>query len=213
MKTIFFLLTLLLFVSCDFTDEGKAEYHHLYPQQFREYFNRSGIDIDQNTIKITKETHRGAGRGIHSKQFNKNWKKFIEANPNASKSDIEKHGKLLLTNMGFKGRIDYYDYVNKVKVGRAIYCSKNKFLSFCALIGRPFSKGTGWLAIIGNFLGAVGAMVLGWFGIEAEHPVAVGAGIIFILVALCMLIGLFLLFKWLIIGGGFTLILSYLGFD
>jgi len=66
--------------------------HHIFPQQFRQYFKQRGIDIDQYTVTMDAPTHlegvHGAGIDGMPGQWNKAWTDFIARNPNATRQQI-----------------------------------------------------------------------------------------------------------------------------
>jgi hypothetical protein len=74
--------------------------HHIFPQQFRKFFEQKGINIDKFTVTVGKTTHL---KGLHGKgnaglpgKWNKRWLTFIEENPNASTSEIYQFGGKLM---------------------------------------------------------------------------------------------------------------------
>lgn len=78
----------------DVAKEGaKFERHHLLPQQFREQFTKAGLNIEEFTVNLPKELHRLKPGGLHtgSRNWNKQWRKFFQENPNATKSEILQH--------------------------------------------------------------------------------------------------------------------------
>jgi hypothetical protein len=66
--------------------------HHIFPQQFRQYFKQRGIDIDQFTVTMDAPTHlegvHGAGIDGMPGQWNRAWADFIARNPNATRQQI-----------------------------------------------------------------------------------------------------------------------------
>ena len=76
--------------------------HHIFPQQFTDFFLSRGIDIHQ--FKITVEAQLTHLKGIHGNgnlgqfpgRWNSLWKSFIDKNPNASQKEIFQFaGKML----------------------------------------------------------------------------------------------------------------------
>jgi uncharacterized lipoprotein (TIGR02269 family) len=55
------------------------EKHHVFPRAFREWFARSGIDIDEWTMPLEVEKHRSIHRGANGGPWNAAWDKFIQA--------------------------------------------------------------------------------------------------------------------------------------
>ena len=70
------------------------EIHHLYPQQFREQFEKAGVDIDaeESQTILPKSLHTGAPDGVHAgpyeNSWNGQWDNFFQNNPNPSKQQI-----------------------------------------------------------------------------------------------------------------------------
>jgi hypothetical protein len=66
--------------------------HHIFPQQFRQYFKQRNIDIDQYTVTMDAPTHlegvHGAGTDGMPGQWNKAWADFIARNPSATRQQI-----------------------------------------------------------------------------------------------------------------------------
>lgn len=61
--------------------------HHLYPQQFREYFNRvPGLDMDHpsNLLPLQPDWHHWLHGSKNGFNWNGKWQMFIRRNPNPS---------------------------------------------------------------------------------------------------------------------------------
>jgi Predicted lipoprotein of unknown function (DUF2380) len=43
--------------------------HHVFPQQFRDWFAKHGIDVDEWTVRIEKDVHIS----LHSNGWNQEW--------------------------------------------------------------------------------------------------------------------------------------------
>jgi hypothetical protein len=54
------------------------EWHHKFPQEFREKFPWFDFDSIENGVMVRAGNHRGAGDSIHAKGWNNEWKKWIE---------------------------------------------------------------------------------------------------------------------------------------
>jgi len=74
--------------------------HHIFPQQFRKFFEAKGINIDEYTVSVGQVTHL---KGLHGKGnaglpggWNKKWRSFIEENPSVSREDIYKFAGRLM---------------------------------------------------------------------------------------------------------------------
>ncbi len=81
-----------LLLSGDTPQEVPLHDHHIFPKQFRQYFQQRGIDIDQYTVTMDAPTHlegvHGAGIDGMPGQWNKAWADFIARNPNATRQEI-----------------------------------------------------------------------------------------------------------------------------
>ncbi len=89
---------------------SKWHKHHIFPKQFKEWFENKGIDIDAFTIKLEVNTHL---RGVHGKggfvgagskkllgYWNKKWQRFINNNKGASPEEIYQFAGKLLDEFG-----------------------------------------------------------------------------------------------------------------
>ncbi|HUO92003.1 MAG TPA: DUF2380 domain-containing protein, partial [Rhizomicrobium sp.] len=78
--------------------------HHIFPQQFRKFFEQRGIDIDQYTVTIDASTHlqgvHGSGLGGPPGQWNEAWADFITRNPNATRQQIFDFAGQLMKRFG-----------------------------------------------------------------------------------------------------------------
>lgn len=81
-----------LLLSGDTPQRVQFHDHHIFPQQFRQYFEQRGIDIDRYTVTIDAATHlegvHGAGIGAMPGQWNKAWADFIARNPTATRQQV-----------------------------------------------------------------------------------------------------------------------------
>ena len=83
----------------------KLEVHHLFPQarEFRAFFRSAGIDINKFTVKMTQAAHRLLPDGLHTAaggNWNKVWREFKEANPNATAQQIWDQLEKMLKDFG-----------------------------------------------------------------------------------------------------------------
>ena len=75
--------------------------HHIFPQSLRPWFSSRGIDIDQYTVTLGHYlTHlrgvHGKGLGSRPGKWNKRWRDFKSANPNATAKEIfQKAGQMM----------------------------------------------------------------------------------------------------------------------
>ena len=68
----------------------KMERHHLLPRQFKAFFERAGLEIDDYTINLERNVHKiihGKG-GRLADSWNAIWARFIRVNPEASAEEI-----------------------------------------------------------------------------------------------------------------------------
>ena len=58
----------------------KFEWHHIFPQAFRNDFLEIGINIDRYTIALCPDEHRSPDGGVHSKDadYNGQWNDFFD---------------------------------------------------------------------------------------------------------------------------------------
>ena len=72
------------------------EKHHIYPQELKWWFDQKGINIHQWTLALEVEEHRRIHRGAKGGPWNAAWRRYKDANRNATKLEIELHaGKLI----------------------------------------------------------------------------------------------------------------------
>jgi RHS repeat-associated protein len=81
--------------------------HHLMPNQFRSFFGKAGINIDDHAITLSQSVHL---RGVHGSGFanmpgrwNKQWAAWIEANPNATDKEIYQQLGRMMDDFGIGG--------------------------------------------------------------------------------------------------------------
>lgn len=81
---------------------GKIHYHHIYPQQYRGFFEGLGINIDQWTVAVDEKIHL---KYIHSEsKWNEMWKAWIEEHEGEVTADeVLKFGRKSLTHFGLEG--------------------------------------------------------------------------------------------------------------
>jgi hypothetical protein len=84
--------------------------HHIFPQQWRTRFADAGVGIDQFTVPVDHDwTHlRGIyGKGLPNQgmpgRWNQRWSEFLDANPNATATDIYQFGGSLMDEFGLSG--------------------------------------------------------------------------------------------------------------
>ena len=78
--------------------------HHIFPNQFRKFFESRGIDIDEYTVELSRTSHlkgvHGRGLGSMPGRWNPRWAKFIQEHPDATAKDIYQFGGKLLDEYG-----------------------------------------------------------------------------------------------------------------
>jgi hypothetical protein len=84
------------------TASPSIHYHHLYPQQFREFFSGLGIEIDQWVVAVDSKTHLNF---IHQEAgWNSTWNSWItEHGDDATQDEALRFGRQLLTRHGLEG--------------------------------------------------------------------------------------------------------------
>jgi len=196
MLLIFFVL--ILFTGCG----QKEEYHHVFPQQYRNYFEQRGIDIDKYTLKLTKEDHRGSLNSLHSNGWNKQWAEWIENHPNASKKEIFNYLNKMLSKNGYQGNtLTFYDYKSKKPVGTIEVKYDNVFYYILGSLGKLLRSICGGEdSPCYQFFQFIGILIASMFGIRLGGDSAAGLG-------LAAIIAIILLFYT----GHFLIALSIIG--
>jgi hypothetical protein len=74
--------------------------HHIFPEQFRKFFEKKQVKINDFTMKIERTTHlrgvHGQGMGHMPGRWNKVWEQFVKTHPDATAKDIfQQAGKML----------------------------------------------------------------------------------------------------------------------
>jgi hypothetical protein len=85
----------------------RAHDHHVFPQQFKRFFEERGVDIDSHTVTLGERRHlagvHGHGADGLPGQWNARWRQFIERNPSASAKDVYQFGGRLMDEYGLSG--------------------------------------------------------------------------------------------------------------
>jgi uncharacterized lipoprotein (TIGR02269 family) len=87
------------------------ERHHIFPQAFRGWFSRQGINIDEFVIPLEVEKHRSIHRGANGGPWNAAWRRFIEdhqALGNVSKAEIYRYAGQLIYEFQLFGPVVPY---------------------------------------------------------------------------------------------------------
>jgi hypothetical protein len=81
--------------------------HHLMPRQYKEFFNKQGINIDDHTVSLGELSHlrgvHGNGLGNMPGKWNQQWGNWIEANPNATAANIYQQLGTMMDRYGLSG--------------------------------------------------------------------------------------------------------------
>ena len=84
-------------------DGEETQIHHLLPRQFRTFFARAGINIDDYTVQLDQGVHlvlHGRG-GLYAESWNPLWARFILRTPDANSAQIAEYLKVMLEGFGF----------------------------------------------------------------------------------------------------------------
>ncbi|HVG64316.1 MAG TPA: TIGR02269 family lipoprotein [Hyalangium sp.] len=85
------------------------EKHHIFPQAFRGWFIRRGINIDEFVIPLEVEKHRSIHRGERGGPWNAAWEKFInEHKETVSKEEIYRYAGQLIYEFQLFGPVVPY---------------------------------------------------------------------------------------------------------
>lgn len=92
------------FVSATVTAATRTNYHHIFPQQFREKFAKLGLkEIDEYTIVLPEQFHQAlhAGRSSGAPgRYNKLWDDFFRQNPDATLDNVVDFAEKMLKDFG-----------------------------------------------------------------------------------------------------------------
>lgn len=88
---------------------GIIEQHHLLPQQFKNQFQKAGLDIEKYKIPLDKADHRLKPDGLHtgSNNWYKQWSNFFGQYPNATKPEILNQLDKMQKAAGLKQEVHY----------------------------------------------------------------------------------------------------------
>jgi RHS repeat-associated protein len=78
--------------------------HHIFPQQFEEFFSQRGIDIHAHTVTVGETMHlqgiHGSGLGDMPGRWNSQWLSFITQNPNATAQQVYQQAGRMMDQYG-----------------------------------------------------------------------------------------------------------------
>jgi RHS repeat-associated protein len=94
-------------------EEPAIQFHHIFPQQFGDFFSNAGVKIHDFTVALEQTTHLS---GVHGEGgfvgpggvtmpggWNALWDAFIRANPMASAKEIYQYAGDLMDQFGLSG--------------------------------------------------------------------------------------------------------------
>jgi uncharacterized lipoprotein (TIGR02269 family) len=87
------------------------EKHHIFPQEFKEWFERQGIDIHQWTMLIEADLHKSIHRGASGGPWNAAWRQFIREkrrDKQVTQEEIWKHAWELCVRFGLMAPLRPY---------------------------------------------------------------------------------------------------------
>ena len=64
------------------------ERHHIFPQEFKEWFKEKGINVHEWTLVLFKDDHDRIHRGARGGPWNAAWRQFTETRADAPKEEI-----------------------------------------------------------------------------------------------------------------------------
>jgi len=70
--------------------------HHIFPQQYIDYFASAGINIHNYCYAMPRPDHQQ----LHSDGWNPDWDDFFDNNPYASQYDIYNHAFQMMIDYG-----------------------------------------------------------------------------------------------------------------
>ncbi len=90
--------------------KGKpVEKHHIFPQAFKAWFKRNGINVHAWTLVLLKEDHDRIHRGANGGPWNAAWKQYIGTRDLVEKEEIWLHAGELIHRFELYGSvIPYY---------------------------------------------------------------------------------------------------------
>ncbi|WP_158502269.1 TIGR02269 family lipoprotein [Vitiosangium sp. GDMCC 1.1324] len=86
------------------------EKHHIFPQEFKAWFESKGIDIHQWTMFIETSLHKSIHRGASGGAWNAAWRQFIleKGSSYVTKEEIWKHAWELCVRFGLMAPLEPY---------------------------------------------------------------------------------------------------------
>ncbi|WP_233261853.1 TIGR02269 family lipoprotein [Vitiosangium sp. GDMCC 1.1324] len=91
---------------------GRLVKHHIFPQEFKEWFKIKGINIHEETMLLEAHVHDRIHLGARGGPWNAAWRQFIDLNGTATKEEIWRYAGELIHRFGIDGPIlPYYGRV------------------------------------------------------------------------------------------------------
>src|SRR4051812_10333400 len=81
----------------------RLEEHHGLPQAFKDAFEAAGLNPNKFTVKMYAWKHRMKGIGIHSRGWNREWKKFLASPENRNPDRILNQLEHMIQKYGIGG--------------------------------------------------------------------------------------------------------------
>ncbi|NMO19069.1 TIGR02269 family lipoprotein [Pyxidicoccus fallax] len=84
--------------------------HHVFPQAFKRWFERQGVNIHEWTLVIDKQVHERIHRGKSGGPWNAEWDAYIRLNPFAKQQAIHLFAVQMIFRFDLAGPVvPYYD--------------------------------------------------------------------------------------------------------
>lgn len=83
--------------------------HHVFPQAYKEWFNRQGVNIHEWTLVIDKQVHQNIHRGANGGPWNWEWERFINENPGARPQAIHLFAMQMVFRFDLAGPVVPYN--------------------------------------------------------------------------------------------------------
>jgi hypothetical protein len=80
------------------------ERHHLLPKEFKPFFERAGLDIEEYVIDLSRAQHRLKPGGLHTgkESWNKAWRQFFSDYPLAKREEILEQLNMMRKDFGLE---------------------------------------------------------------------------------------------------------------
>ena len=84
--------------------------HHVFPQAFKKWFTRQGINIHEWTLVLDKQVHEKIHRGANGGPWNAEWRRYIDDNPLAKRQAIHLFATQMIFRFDLSGPVvPYYE--------------------------------------------------------------------------------------------------------